>query len=176
MFLFALAAGTPALAEPAAPASPSMQPDAACPASPAALSGEFAGWSRKHAPVTAAVSRAAADTASLVPGTAYAATLRRTPAVTYALRPARPGGSVSFGGLFAFTVAEPGTYRVAQDGRAWVDVIEDGAFVASSAHGHGPECSGIAKIVDYDLRSGPHLLQVSAAGEREMTLLISRAP
>ena len=34
---------------------------------------------------------------------------------------------------------------------AWIDVVKDGAQVASSAHGHGPACSTLRKQVAFEL-------------------------
>lgn len=145
---------------------------AACTA-PAPLPAELAGWGTPHRPLKAAVKSSGAAKALLVQGTAFDTTLVRTPEVEYVLEPGKPGGSVSFGGLFAFDVAQAGRYRVAQDGRSWVDVIVDGKAVTSAAHGHGPECSGVTKMVEYDLPAGRHLLQIAANGEAALTVMVA---
>jgi hypothetical protein len=57
----------------------------------------------------------------LVPGKAAAVALLPTPEVHYPLRPEKPGGSVSHGGLLALEVARAGTYRVAiGSGPGWM--------------------------------------------------------
>ncbi|WP_404480772.1 hypothetical protein [Novosphingobium sp. BL-52-GroH] len=149
------------------------QDHAACTA-PAVLPADLAGWGAAHRPLKAAVKPAAAGKALLVQGVAFDATLAPTPEVGYAIEPGKPGGSVSYGGLFVFDVAEAGRYRVAQNGRSWVDVIVGGKALASVAHGHGPECSGVAKMVEYDLPAGRHLLQIAANGERALTVMVAR--
>ncbi len=45
--------------------------------------------------------------AMLTPGVAVAARLSSTQGVRYVVPPEKPGGSVSYGGIFAFTVATP---------------------------------------------------------------------
>ena len=75
---------------------------------------------------------------------------------------AAPAGS--FGGAFPLTIARMGTYRIALGAGAWIDVVDAGGRrLASAAHGHGPACSGIAKIVDFALPAGRYTVQLSAA-------------
>ena len=114
--------------------------------------------------------------ALLALGEAADATLQQTPRVAYPVEPGKPGGSVSFGGLLAFDVAEPATYRVALGSGAWIDVVEGGASLVSVAHGHGPECSGIRKMVDYTLKPGRHVLQIAASGEPRIALMVTKLP
>lgn len=99
-----------------------------------------------------------------------------TPKVAYPVRPEKPGGSVSFGGLARFTVGKAGTWRVALGTPAWVDVVKDGKAAVSIAHGHGPNCSTIRKMVDYALEPGDYLLQVAANGADRTTVLVTPLP
>lgn len=161
----ALAGGQALAAEP-------MATHAQCSA-PAVLPADLAGWSVAHRPLKAAVKLAGTGKALLVQGAAFDAALAPTPKVAYVIEPGKPGGSVSFGGLFAFDIAEAGRYRVAQNGRSWVDVIVDGKAATSVAHGHGPECSGVTKMVEYDLPAGRHLLQVAANGDAALTVMVA---
>ena len=155
---------------------PPMQEGAAvsC-AVPAALPDALAGWS-EAAPLQAAGSIKQASKAGLTPGKASLVSLLPTPRVVYALRPEKPGGSVSFGGLAAFTVDQPGTWRVALSSGAWIDVVKGGAASTSIAHGHGPDCSGIRKMVDYSLTPGRYMLQIAANGADTMTVMVTRLP
>lgn len=177
IFFAVAASGWPVVAS-AQPGDPRDmdQPDAAECSAPASLPPDLAGWSAPRVSVTAAIRPGKADKARLEPGSAAVVTLVQTPSVRYAVPPSKPGGSVSFGGQLSFDVPESGTYRVAQDGRSWIDVIEEGKPVASSAHGHGPACSGIAKMVDFGLKPGRHLLQISANGTQALTVMVSSLP
>lgn len=154
-------------------AKPSAADCAAKPAAP--LPAELAGWA-SPAPLTAATDKAGLDKAMLVPGTAAALTLAKTADVRYPIQPEKPGGSVSHGGLVGFTIKEAGTYRVALGSAAWIDLIEGGKPVESIAHGHGPDCSGIRKMVDFPLKPGRHLLQLSANPTADMTVMVARLP
>jgi hypothetical protein len=140
------------------------------------LPAELAGWGKPHATLTAAAKPADLKTAELTLGTAADAKLQPTPMIKFTIDPSKPGGSVSHGGLFSFTVLAAGTYRVALGSGAWIDVIEDKKAAVSTAHGHGPDCTGVRKMVDYDLKAGRHILQVSANGSPDLTLMVVKLP
>lgn len=156
----------------AAEAQEAAQP--ACTA-PVAPTGELAPWTTPS-PLQAAGSEAGIASASLPIGRAARLALLPTPDVRYPLRPEKPGGSVSHGGLVRIDVQEAGTYRVALDSAAWIDLVRDEQAVRSTAHGHGPHCTGIRKMVDYPLTPGPYILQISANGQPQMTVLLARLP
>jgi hypothetical protein len=65
------------------------------------------------------------------------------------------------GGLFAFEVGAAGRYRLALGAAHWVEVVANGAAIPSVAHGHGPDCTPVRKFVDWDLKPGRYLLQVT---------------
>lgn len=152
-------------------AQETMTPPAACPASPATPPPAFAAWSNATA-MPAATDQPGLAIARIAPGEAEILALRPTPEVHYALRPAKPGGTVSYGGMVQLTIKDAGTYRVALGSAAWVDLLADGKSLTSSAHGHGPDCTGIRKIVDFTLQPGDYVLQVAANGTPEVTLLV----
>ena len=137
------------------------------------LPAELAAWA----------SPVARDAAAGVPGTALVlgqaarVTLLQTPSVTFPLRPEKPGGSVSFGGVLQVVVAQRGTYRVALGSPAWIDLVSaTGKAVESLAHGHGPACTGIRKMVDFVLEPGAYTLQISANGSPDSEVLVIRQP
>lgn len=147
------------IAGPSAQAQQGAAPPA-CTA-PAELPAALAGWTTPGV-LKAAASIKGSVTVRLTPGKAVALKLLPTPKVAYPLRPEKPGGSVSYGGLASFTVAEEGVWRVALSSGAWVDVVKDGSASQSVAHGRGPDCSGIRKMVDYRLTPGTYTLQIAA--------------
>ena len=142
-----------------------------CPATPAALPAGMEAWSR---PTTTRAGANAAKATPLAIGSAVTATLMPTPKVAYAIRPEKPGGSVSSGGMFAFTVPAAGRYRVALGSGAWIDVLSGTTPAVSVAHGHGPACSTVRKMVDFDLTPGRYLLQVAGNGTPTLPLMVSR--
>jgi hypothetical protein len=144
---------------------------AACAAKDTALTAELKPWTTRT-PVKAAASNGDIKAANLKVGQAYAATLAATPDVKYAATPEKPGGSVSKGGMFGLTVKEAGTYGVALGAGAWVDVLKDGKPLQSGAFGHGPECSTIRKIVNFDLTPGEYVVQISANADAELAMMV----
>jgi hypothetical protein len=161
----ALVAG-PAAGQPAAPV---------CASSDLGLPPSLAAWTAKT-DVVSATGPPGLGTAQLRVGQAVRATLHGTREVSYPVQPAKPGGSVAYGGLFGFSVERAGTYRVALSSAAWVDVVRDGQAVASIAHGHGPDCSTIRKMVDYPLQPGVYVLQISANADPQAAVMVTGAP
>ncbi|MEP6867814.1 MAG: hypothetical protein ABJA20_04800 [Novosphingobium sp.] len=103
-------------------------------------------------------------------------TLLQTPDVHYPLRPEKPGGSVSYGGLAQIVVREAGTYRVALGSAAWIDVVTGKRGLMPVTFGRGPDCTGIRKMVDFVLTPGRYTLQIAANGTPDVTVLVARLP
>ena len=82
--------------------------------------------------------------------------------------PATPGTAVTI------EIAEAGTYGVAIDTGAWIDVSRDGRPLHSAAHGHGPACSTIRKIVDFRLEPGRYTILLSRTEATAVRLLVIR--
>lgn len=109
-----------------------------------------------------------------VPGIERRAVLRLLPArtVNYApplVRPALPG---SYGAAVPLAVARSGTYRIALSAGAWIDVVRGGARLEALGHEHGAACSGIAKIVEFRLRPGEYVIQLSEANAPAIAMMI----
>lgn len=143
-----------------------------CAATTPALPPGLAAWPDR-APLTAAISAPAATRATLPIGKAAQLSLSPTPTVRFPVRPERPAAPGTHGGIVAFTVTRPGTYRVALGSGMWIDLIRDGRAIASATHAHGPTCSGIRKMVDFRLTPGRHLLQLSGGKEPSVTVMIA---
>jgi hypothetical protein len=146
-----------------------------CASGAATLPPALAAWPTRG-PLIATGKASALKSAALVVGSPVDATLGSTADIQYVTRPEKPGGSVSYGGLFSFTIKDAGTYRVALGSGAWIDVLKGKAAMASVAHGHGPDCSGIRKMVDFRLSPGRYTLQIAANGEQTLPLMIARLP
>ena len=145
------------------------QPAPTCPAAPPA---ELAGWGEAR-PAAASADAEAATTLRV--GGGFRAALRPTARVAYPVEPAKPGPG-AHGGLFAFDVTRPGRHRVALSSPGWIEVVRDGRAVPSASHAHGPACSGIRKVVDFDLALGRHLLQIAGAPAASVNLMVARLP
>jgi hypothetical protein len=170
-FLLAATTALPAVAQEAPMAAPAAAP--VCPRDAEPVPATLASWADRK-PLTAATDEASLGKAVLAPGIAVDLALAATPAMTYVIRPSHPGGSVSHGGMLRFTVDSAGTYRVAIGSGAWVDVVANKTSLESVAHGHGPNCSGIRKMVDFALQPGTYVLQVAGNGTATLPVLIAK--
>lgn len=150
----------------------SARDDAACPATQAPLPSGMDGWSR---PVATSAGMSAAKATPLRVGEATTATLISEAALTYAAAPAKPAERPGQGGIFAFTISKQGRYRVSLGSAAWVDVVNGSTVLTSVGHGHGPTCSTVRKMVDFDLTPGRYTLQVAGSQLPALKLMVSKA-
>jgi hypothetical protein len=150
-------------------------PAVACAALDQDLPAELAAWPAKKELVGA---RGVADLekAVLTPGQAYVATLAPTPEVTYVVQPEKPGGTVSKGGLFAVDIPAAGSYVIALGSGAWIDLLKGDAAQRSVAHGRGPACTSVRKMVTFDLQPGRHVVQISANADLTLPILVAAKP
>jgi len=140
-----------------------------------ALPPELSAWAARTK-TPAALTPAGLGTARIAIGKAIDAQLSPGAKVHFGDGPKRAAEVGDNAGLFAFSVDQPGTYRVALGSGGWVDVLENGKAVESPAHGHGPDCSGIVKMVDFPLKAGEHILQIEGSKEATVGILIVRLP
>ncbi|WP_260599645.1 hypothetical protein [Sphingomonas endolithica] len=82
-------------------------------------------------------------------------------------------GKAGNGALASFTVARAGPYRIGLSNAARVDVVRGGKALESIAHGHGPICTGLRKIVDFTLPRGTYVLQLSGMPADETKVMIA---
>lgn len=169
IFLVAAAIALPPIAANAQDAQP------ACAATDKSLPPEMAGWATRSdfGSVTKAADLAKGQ---LTIGRAVNATLHHTPEMSYVTQPEKPGGTVSYGGMLGLAVKEAGTYRIALGAGAWIDVVNGGKATRSTAHGHGPACSTIRKIVDFPLEPGRYVVQISANADPTLAVMVWRQP
>jgi hypothetical protein len=150
-------------------------PAANCSSMDTALPPALAGWAMPGA-LASASAASSLDTARIAIGHAVIVTLHPTREVAYVTQPEKPGGSVAHGGMLAVNVDEAGTYKVSLGSGAWIDMLKDGAAQRSGAHGHGPACSTIRKMVDFTLTPGRYVLQISANADPAVPVMVSRVP
>jgi hypothetical protein len=112
-------------------------------------------------------------TDAIEPGKTVGLMLQPIAAVKFPLPPERPPATGSFGGVYRVAIATVGTYRVALQSGAWIDLVRDGKSLMPVAHAEGAACSGIRKIVDFALQPGVYTLQLSGAKAARMTVLIA---
>ena len=161
------AAALPALAqEPASRPACAVTDDSKL---PAALSG----WLSRNA-LGAAATAAEAGKAALPLGKGVDGQLKRNGDVAFPVLPGKPGGSVSYGGLFEIPVEAAGDYQVSLGTGAWIEVVRDGAAVESTAHAPGPPCASLKKTVVFPLNPGRYLLEISGNADPVLPLMVHR--
>lgn len=139
------------------------------------LTPELSSWASRTT-LHAAAGRASIPEAELKIGQAYTVALQPMAQIEFLSPPEKTGTSEASGGLFEINVTESGTYSVALGASAWVDVVVDGAGIASTGHGHGPECSTIRKIVHFPLKRGRHAVQIAGSPAAEITIMVAKKP
>lgn len=110
---------------------------------------------------------------AIAPGKNIALTLQPIDSVTFPAPLERKPATGTFGGVYHVTVAAAGTYRVVLQNGAWIDLVRDGKSLTSIGHMEGTPCSGIRKIVDFDLKPGTYIVQLSGAKTSQMRILIA---
>ena len=149
-------------------AMPEAQP--ACAAVDKAMPAPWTGWT---APDPLKGGSVLATAGKLVVGHVYSAELPASSVMTYVVPLPKPDAAGTFGGMFTLTVDKAGTYSIALSEGAWIDVAPAaGKVLTSVAHGHGPACTTIHKVVDFALQPGAYLIQVSGAPKSPVVISI----
>lgn len=88
----------------------------------------------------------------------------------------QPGQAVTLAPAtsLALVITEAGTYGIAIDQSAWIEVARDGATLNSNGNGHGPPCSTIRRIVDFQLQPGRYTITLSRTQAPSVRLLVVR--
>ena len=92
----------------------------------------------------------------------------------YVLPPSRqPKIANSFGGVVVISnVSKAGSYQVTASAEAWIDVIQEGKSLASTAHSGRRDCPDVRKSVKFDLQTGAVTIQVSGVDSKLIKLAI----
>jgi hypothetical protein len=143
--------------------------EASCANVRVALPAEFAGWS-DQTPVSAGVKPG--DGATIAVGKAANISLHPAKHLALSPTPEKTAAVDSNGGTLAVSIATAGTYRLALGGVAWVDLVQDGKAVVSTAHDHGPKCTGLRKMVDFKLTPGTYAIQLSGSATPSLALML----
>ena len=128
----------------------------------------------QHVTALEAWGHPAPEGSTLAVGRAVVLTLKPAAGVEFKPSLARPARDGTFGGYFPIDVAKAGRYRIALSQGAWIDLVQKGDRLRSAEHMHGPACSGISKIVAFDLQPGRYWIQLSEV--KDATIYVEVAP
>jgi len=165
--------GLPTLAP--AQGKPQTEPKETCTAS-APPPPEFAGWEK---PVDLPAARRVSDLpkAQITPGKPIMAGFAPVTEVQYRVPPQKADGPQVFGGLYSLKITKAGTYRVVAGAAPWMDIFADTPTpIRSTAHGHGPPCTGLGKYVDFPLQPGDYLVQFSESLKPTTEIMVAMVP
>ena len=141
--------------------------------SDADLPPALSAWTTRT-PVSAAATAAGLAQASLPVGKGVDALLKHSGAITFPVLPAKPGGSVSYGGLYDLNIGEAGNYQVSLGTGAWIELVSGKTLVESTAHAPGPACSSLKKTVVFPLKPGRYVLEISGNTEPTLPVMVTR--
>lgn len=137
-----------------------------CPVAPV-LSPELAGWVNKTPLIGTSLPLSGAVTAPLSLHTE----------VTFQPAPDKAPDPAGFGGVFQLEIPTAGTYGLAAGSAVWIEVVRDDKALTAASFGHGPDCSGIRKIVWFALEPGVYRVQIVNGRAATVDLMvISPAP
>lgn len=162
--VFGLLAGAAAAQEPPRRPACAVTDDTSIPAS-------LAAW-KTRTPLDAAAR--VADAAALPIGAGVDAGLRPNGEVVFPRLPEKPGGSVSYGGLFRLHVAEAGDHQVSLGTGAWIELVQGDAVVPTKRFGPGPACASLKKTVVFALVPGDYLLEITGNAAPQLPLMVTR--
>jgi hypothetical protein len=94
--------------------------------------------------------------------------------VAFILPPERqPKSADSSGGVITFAnVPKAGLYQVTSSAEAWIDVIQDGKAIKSTAFSGKRGCADVRKSVRFELKPGVLTIQLSGATEKMVKLAV----
>jgi hypothetical protein len=109
-----------------------------------------------------------------VPAIPFAGTMLLAPSSSASLpkTPERSPKTDTFSGYLEITGVKAGTYSISLDDAAWVDVVEDNQFLKAKAHSGVQGCPGIRKVLQFELRADPLIVQISGAQTQRLNVAI----
>jgi len=85
-----------------------------------------------------------------------------------------PKSPASFAGFIqAPAPPKAATYKITVSSESWIDVVQDGHIVKSSAFSGAAGCEGVRKSVKFDLAARPLTLELSDVPANSIRLVIS---
>jgi hypothetical protein len=85
--------------------------------------------------------------------------------------PKNPQSNAGFAS--APTIAKAGTYRVTLSTPSWIDVIQGGNVLQSTAFSGASGCTGVAKSVKFNLLAAPFTVELSGTPARAVGFVVT---
>jgi hypothetical protein len=87
----------------------------------------------------------------------------------------KPADPKKFGGFVILPVATAGDYLISLSAEGWIDAVQDGAALSSTAHTGDENCPGLRKSVRFTLAAKPLTLEISNAPADHIEITITPA-
>ena len=85
-----------------------------------------------------------------------------------------PKSATSFAGfVLAPAPKSPGTYKITLSSEGWIDVVQDGHTVKSTAFSGATGCEGIRKSVKFDLAAAPFTVELTGIPANTIRIAIT---
>ena len=85
--------------------------------------------------------------------------------------PKNPQSNAGFANAPA--IAKAGTYRVTLSAPSWIDVIQNGNVLQSTAFSGASGCAGIAKSVKFNLLAAPFTVELSGTPAHAVAFVVT---
>lgn len=160
-----------------ASAQPADRPPPGCKAWNADLPPVWMPWAETPSALKAAASRADLAQAGIASGKKFSLTLAPSKAVRMIVEtPDIDPPADAHGGMLSLRVPSDGYYWVAVSQGLWIDVVANGVVLESTDHGPGPNCASIGKTVQFQLKAGDAIIQLSDNKGAHVDLMVTRQP
>lgn len=82
----------------------------------------------------------------------------------------------SFSGWFKIeAIAKPGLYQITIPDHSWIDAVQNGELIQSTAFSGDKECKTLRKSVQFEFGSGPVIVQIGGVAENTIKLTVREA-
>jgi hypothetical protein len=119
---------------------------------------------------------ASGATRKAMPTRAISLMLKPGAAAALPLASAKPADPAKFSGYVVLPVTIAGDYLVSLSAEGWIDMVQDGTMVQSTAHTGDANCPGLRKSVRFTLAAKPATLEISNAPADHIEIAITAAP
>jgi len=69
--------------------------------------------------------------------------------------------------------ARSGTYKITLSSEAWIDVVQDGHEVKSTAFSGATGCDGVRKSVKFELAAAPFIIEISGTTAPNIAIVVT---
>ncbi|HXC57560.1 MAG TPA: hypothetical protein VNU97_19830 [Rhizomicrobium sp.] len=119
---------------------------------------------------------ASGETRKAMPSRAISLMLKPGSEAGLPVASAKPADPAKFGGYVIVPVVAAGDYLVSLSAEGWIDALQDGATLNSTAHTGDADCPGLRKSVRFTLAAKPLTLEISNAPADHIEIAITPAP